>query len=356
MDEAAFERQLQHMLSHRADPLSGWVLQMALNLDEATGFPIVVSLHKATDFRRSIVIAVLTIKSVDEIQLAMGASDAASAMQHLFHDDIRSVLRRVFGSLPGLATALGKMDGEPFEDPGYYEYLIQLLTPGHDPDHRKRTLALRHATTVNSDLVSALARLDGTLVHPIFAQIIDGEAAADTANAILRYVETLSSTPITTDDILQAAKAMRSIDFQRWAERLMVRKADTLPVGPLDDHADFVPMQDGTEFEALGKKYRNCLASHVLRAATGRAAFYLVKDIPDLIVELVRHQFAGKTLWALQGIHAYANRRVAPSHRKAIERLLRSRGITELAPGYDPRLSPELISLLSADPTVDQFY
>ena len=35
MDEAAFERQLQHLLSHRAEALSGWVLQMALNVDEA---------------------------------------------------------------------------------------------------------------------------------------------------------------------------------------------------------------------------------------------------------------------------------------------------------------------------------
>ena len=63
MDEAAFERQMQILLTHRAPPLSGWVLNMALKADEDTGYPVVVSLHKATDFRRSVVIAVLTCLS-----------------------------------------------------------------------------------------------------------------------------------------------------------------------------------------------------------------------------------------------------------------------------------------------------
>jgi hypothetical protein len=349
MDEAAFERQLQHLLSHSAEALSGWVLDMALRIDAKTGYPVVVSLHKATDFRRSVVIAALAVKTVGDIQSALGAADLPTAMHMLFHGEIRTVLRKVFGALQGLATALGKMGGEPFEDPGHYEVLIQLLSPCNDLEQRKRTLALRHATTVNSDLVTALARLDATLVHPILAPIFDGEANADTANAILRYVETLSSTPIITDDILQVSKGMRCIDFQRWAEKLMARKADVLPSGPLEDHLDFLPLNDATQFAALGKQYHNCLSSHVLRAATGRAAFYVFKPIPDLIVELVRHQFAGKTLWALQGIHAFANRRVAPRHRKDIEGLLRIRGITEFAPSYDKRLSPELISVLTAD-------
>ncbi|MCA3774087.1 MAG: hypothetical protein IN818_03615, partial [Cutibacterium sp.] len=221
MDEAAFERQLQHLLSHRAEPLSGWVLQMALNLDAETCYPIVVSLHKATDFRRSVVIAVLTVKSLDEIQAALGAGDQRQSMHHLFHDDIRSVLRKVFGSMPGLATALGKMGGDPFEDPGHYDVLLTLLTPGAIEDQRQRALALRHSSTVNSDLVTALARLDRELVHPILAKLFDGEATADTANAILRYVERLSSTPITTDDLIQVSKGARSMRFQLWAAKLV---------------------------------------------------------------------------------------------------------------------------------------
>jgi hypothetical protein len=175
MDEAAFERQLQHLLSHRAEPLSGWVLQMALNLDAETGYPIVVSLHKASDFRRSMIVAVLTVKSTAEIQAAFGAVDERQAMHQLFHDDIRSVLRKVFGSMPGLATALGKMGGDAFEDPGHYDVLLTLLTPGAIDDQRQRALALRHSSTVNSDLVTALARLDRELVQrfEIFCQEAD---------------------------------------------------------------------------------------------------------------------------------------------------------------------------------------
>jgi hypothetical protein len=355
MDEAAFERQLQHLLSHRAEPLSGWVLQMALNLDAETGYPIVVSLHKATDFRRSVVIAVLTVKSLDEIQAALGAGDQRQSMHHLFHDDIRSALRKVFGSMPGLATALGKMGGDAFEDPGHYDVLLTLLTPGAIEDQRQRALALRHASSVNSDLVTALARLDRELVHPILAKLFDGEATADTANAILRYVQGMSSTPISTDDLIHVSKGARSMRFQPWAAKLMARKADMLPSGPLEDHLDFKQLNDATQFAEIGQRFRNCLSSHVLRAAMGRVAFYMVKANPDLIVELVRYHMNGKSVWALQGIHGYDNRPVSLRHRRDIVDLLRIRGITELAPGYDARLSPELISVLAADNT-DELY
>jgi hypothetical protein len=349
MDEAAFERQLQHMLSHRAEPLSGWVLQMALNLDAKTSYPVIVSLHTATDFRRSVVIAVLTVKSPAEIQSAFGTDDLQQAMHHLFRDDIRSLLRKVFGSKPGLATALGKMGGNPFEDPGHYDVLLTLLTPGAIEHQRKRALALRHASTVNSDLVTALARLDRELVHPVLAKFFDGEAAADTANGIVRYVQGMSSTPITTDDLIEVSKDERSLRFQLWAAKLMARKADILPSGPLEDHRDFRPLKDATQFAEIGRRFRNCLSSHVLRAAMGSAAFYLVDAHPELIVELVQHRMNGKPVWVLQDIHGYDNRPIGLRHRRDIVELLRSRGITELAPGYDARLSPELISVLAAD-------
>lgn len=349
MDEAAFERQLQHMLSHRAEPLSGWVLQMALNLDAETGYPIVVSLHKATDFRRSVVIAVLTVKSSAEIQVAFGADDQRQAMHHLFHDDIRSVLRKVFGSMPGLATALGKMGGDPFEDPSHYDVLLTLLTPGAIEDQRQRALALRHASSVNSDLVTALARLDRELVHPILAKLFDGESTADTANAILRYVQSMSSTPITTDDLIQVSKGARSMRFQPWAAKLIARKADRLPSGPLEDHPSFRPLTDATQFAAIAQRFRNCLSSHVLRAAMGRAAFYLVTANPELIVELVQYRMAGKMHWVLQGIHGFDNLPVGQRHRRDVVDLLRTRGITEFAAGYDARLSPELIDVLATD-------
>ena len=75
MDEVAFERQLQLMLAHTAPPLSGWVLNMALKADEETGYPVVVTLHRATNFRRSVVIAVLTCLSLEQICTAFDADD-----------------------------------------------------------------------------------------------------------------------------------------------------------------------------------------------------------------------------------------------------------------------------------------
>jgi hypothetical protein len=63
----------------------------------------------------------------------------------------------------------------------------------------------------------------------------------------------------------------------------------------------------------------------------------------------------GKPIWALQGIHGFDNRPVSLRHRRDIVDLLRIRGITELAPGYDARLSPELISVLAAD-NADELY
>jgi hypothetical protein len=349
MDEAAFERQMQILLTHRAPPLSGWVLNMALKADEDTGYPVVVGLHKATDFRRSVVVAVLTCLSLEQIRTAFDADDISEAMHTLFHANIRSVLRMAFGPVSGLATALSKMDGEPLDDPTHYDVLLNLLRPSADPVSRKRALALRHAKNITSGTVCALEQVDATLVHPLLVDLFDTEGSAYTANEILRYVQTVSSTPITQDDVLVITKGMSTLIFNVWAEKLMARKADRLPAAPLDDHPDFVALKDATQFARLANEYRNCLDTHVVRAATGRAAFYIPKQSPGLIVELLRHSYAGKDLWVLKGIHARGNARVGRRERQDIEALLRLRGITPLKMGHAASVSDKLAAVLSAD-------
>jgi hypothetical protein len=349
LDEAAFERQMQILLTHRAPPLSGWVLNMALKADEDTGYPIVVSLHKATDFRRSVVVAVLNCLSLEQIRMAFGAEDHRQTMHTLFHANIRAVLRKAFGSVLGLATALGKMDGEAFDDPTHYTVLLNLLRPNADPLSRKRALALRHAKIITSGIVCALERVDETLVHPLLVDLFDTEGSAYTANEILRYVQTVSSTPITQDDVLVITKGMSTLIFNVWAEKLMARKADRLPAAPLDDHPAFVALKDAKQFARLAHEYRNCLDTHVVRAATGRAAFYIPKLMSGLIVELLRHTHAGKDLWVLKGIHARGNGRVGRRDRQDIEALLRLRGITPLDLGHTAGLSDKLVKVLSMD-------
>ena len=349
MDEAAFERQLQLMLAHTAPPLSGWVLNMALKADEETGHPVVVSLHRATNFRRSVVIAVLASLSLEEIRAAFGADNLKDAMHELFRANIRSVLRRAFGGVAGLATALGKMDGEPFDDASDYTVLLTLLRPSADLLSRKRAMTLRYATTVNSGIVRALEQLDAKLLHPLLINLFDSEGCAVTANEILRYVQTVSSTPITQDDVLVVTKGMGTLIFNVWAEKLMSRKADRLPAAPLDDHPDFVALKDATQFARLANEYRNCLDTHVVRAATGRAAFYIPKLMSGLIVELLRHTYAGKDLWVLKGIHARGNARVGRRDRQDIEALLRLRGITPLEMGHAAGVTDKLATVLSPD-------
>ncbi|MEI6551434.1 MAG: hypothetical protein WCO34_13695, partial [Betaproteobacteria bacterium] len=231
---------MQILLTHRAPPLSGWVLNMALKADDDTGYPVVVSLHKATDFRRSAVVAVLTSLSLEQIRMAFGAEDHQQAMHTLFHANIRAVLRKAFGSVLGLATALSKMDGEPFDDPTHYAVLLTLLRPSADPLSRKRAMTLRHAKNITSGTVCALEQVDAPLVHPLLVDLFDSEGSALTANSILRYVQTVSSTPITQDDVLAITKGMSTLIFNVWAEKLLARKADRLPAAPLDDHPDFV--------------------------------------------------------------------------------------------------------------------
>ena len=129
----------------------------------------------------------------------------------------------------------------------------------------------------------------------------------------------------------------------------MARKADRLPAAPLDDHPDFVSLKDATQFARLANEYRNCLDTHVVRAATGRAAFYIPKLMAGLIVELLRHTYAGKDLWVLKGIHARGNARVGRRDRQDIEALLRLRGITPLEMGHAAGVTDKLAAVLSAD-------
>jgi hypothetical protein len=349
MDEAAFERQMQILLTHRAPPLSGWVLNMALKADGDTGFPVVVSLHKATDFRRSVVVAVLTCLSLEQICTAFDTDNLGDAMHTLFHANIRAVLRKAFGPVSGLATALAKMDGEPFDDPTHYDVLLNLLRPSADTLSRKRAMTLRHAKNITSGTVCALEQVDATLVHPLLVDLFDTEGSAYTANEILRYVQTVSSTPIKQDDVLAVTKGMSTLIFNVWAEKLMARKADRLPAAPLDDHPDFVALKDATQFARLANEYRNCLDTHVVRAATGRAAFYIPKLMSGLIVELLRHTYAGKDLWVLKGIHARGNARVGRRERQDIEALLRLRGITPLDMGHAAGVTDKLAAVLSPD-------
>ena len=200
-----------------------------------------------------------------------------------------------------------------------------------------------------SGIVCALEQVDATLVHPLLVDLFDTEGSAYTANEILRFVQTVSSTPITQDDVLVITKGISTLIFNVWAEKLMSRKADCMPVAPLDDHPDFVALKDATQFARLAHEYRNCLDTHVVRAATGRAAFYIPKQSPGLIVELLRHSYAGKDLWVLKGIHARGNGRVGRRDRQHIEALLRLRGITPLDMGHAAGLGDKLVKVLSTD-------
>lgn len=348
MDDATLQRQLLHMLSGDAGSLSGWALGLALCCDDVTGYPVVVSLHRATEFRRSVVIAVLALKSPEDITAALSAGDPRRAMHRLFHDRARPLLRKIFGPMPGLATALGKMC-EPFDEPSHYHLLVLLLTPGAIDNQRKRATALRHAKAVTSDLVTALARLDAHLVHPALLGRIEGEADSDTANSVLRYVQGLSSTTITSDDLVQALRAARSSRWHIWVAELVARKADLLPAGPLDDSIDFRRLDDATQFASIGRQLQNCLGRQVLRAATGRAAFYFFNPRRDVIVELLQYRVMNEPVWVLLDIHGYDNRAVNPRLRGEIEGSLRSHGIAKLEPGYDGRLTPDLIEILAQD-------
>ena len=68
-----------------------------------------------------------------------------------------------------------------------------------------------------------------------------------------------------------------------------------------------------------------------------------------LIVELLRHSYAGKDLWVLKGIHARGNARVGRRDRQDIEALLRLRGITALGMGHAAGVTDKLAAVLSAD-------
>ena len=76
-------------------------------------------------------------------------------------------------------------------------------------------MTLRHAKNITSGIVCALEQVDETLVHPLLVDLFDTEGSAYTANEILRYVQTVSSTPIKQDDVLVITKGMGALIFER---------------------------------------------------------------------------------------------------------------------------------------------
>lgn len=57
------------------------------------------------------------------------------------------------------------MNWAAFGDLGHYDVPLTLLTPAAIEDQRERALALRPARSVDSNLMTALARLDPVLAY-----------------------------------------------------------------------------------------------------------------------------------------------------------------------------------------------
>jgi len=89
---------------------------------------------------------------------------------------------------------------------------------------------------------------------------------ADSTNAIVRFVPSISSSAIITDDLIQDSMGARSRSFQLWASKLMAGKPDVLAPGPLEDHPE---LSAKMKWRKLNGQSRPPRSSKGLNSATG---------------------------------------------------------------------------------------
>lgn len=239
------------------------------------------------------------------LALALGRRER-SLHGRLLAERLRRVIPAAVGEPPaGLERALGRMGEVAWAAEDYRVLLRVLAAP-------RAAKALRHAATIQADVVRRLAALPepmGEAAHLALELTEDGVVALGEAYAALR---------------LRSGDAAAVLAAARWARcgsaRAMFEAVrDDLAPEPLapphPGTARLRPLGSKAELRAAARRFRNCLADRVPHAVTGWSAYYLWEGPPAGVVEVTRDHIFG---WRLEEARLADNVPVPEAVRDAI--------------------------------------
>jgi len=288
--------------------LSGWAIHVAALIDaESAGF--LRFLFQTKGAHRHAVLAALAhvLKAHgggDQIG-PTGATDANLGLGQL-GDRLRvwsprETLTNMFGLVEGFGT-FGRLV-EPLE-PSDYLALVDVL---RDPIQRRRCKALRHIRDLDHDRLKAVLRLPLPLCTVHLAGKIRRESQAQIAEAALEIVKAYRSDLSDEEIFAFCGQGDLGASFSAQLQRLIALVEDLGPP-PIDIPKNFRHLRTREDFEEVGRRFRNCLATKFLSEALTRKITYL-EYLPRPSIAVLLPTSVG---WMLSKVHAPRNAPAQP--------------------------------------------
>ncbi|KFL47910.1 hypothetical protein IL54_3337 [Sphingobium sp. ba1] len=267
------------------EPLSGWLLDRVVMLDEAkpgfAGFML-----RASAERRQVVAAFLSVVDTSDDMV----EEAAHFLMGCRH---QSILHMAYEYVPdGFRGALARC-GANVQDRHFYTRLWALLTRG--PQHV--ATAIRHTAKLNAERLAIITGLPADLSdHRISAKIKDKAQADDIVLAVDLLVRRGLDRAAIVEALRQSTKLADTI--RRWGYRM------PFPRGPIAAMANYRPVTTGVELAALSKRYRNCSRRYFDTLMAGEHAFgEFTRGDSSVVLSFDRSQ----GFWLIAGVYAHSN-------------------------------------------------
>lgn len=270
------------------EPLSGWLLDRVVVLDEAKpGFA--GSMLRASAERRQVVAAyVATVEPANDL-----AEEAAHFLMECRH---HSILQLAFEHVPvGFRAALARC-GAGVHDRDFYIRLWALLARG--PQHVITTI--RHTAKLNAERLAIITSLPIDLCdHRISAKIKDKAQADDIVLAVDLLARRGLDRAAIVEALCQSTKLADTI--KRWSLRI------PFPRGPISASEHYRPVNNGVELAATAKRYRNCSRRYFTSLLEGDHAFgEFNHQGRDCLISFDR----SNGYWLVEGAYAFRNSEV----------------------------------------------
>ncbi len=220
------------------------------------------------------------------------------------HGRPADILRRALEVVPeGYTGLLERIGEQPLASANDYRLLRDLCAS----PYTKAADALRSCRRITNATLRIAFALDRRWVHLNLLSRIDTLMEANDFNCAIDCIQSVS-TKATDEAVAEAIARMAPTTSTARLLTRMMHRADRLPIHPIGDgDNELRPFTLMRDYVSAARRYRNCLADNLDRAASGAMAIAEFRD--ECLVEF-RPLTTGDD-WVVWQVHGHRNRPVA---------------------------------------------
>lgn len=297
----------------KVEPFTGWMLNLAVALDEhLPGFA--AHYLRASNEKRQVIAAFCAKRELSRPNIA----DAADFLMRGRH---RTILHAGFGDVPvGFRGALARAGAQP-HDPRFYRTLHRLLAK---PPHSRIVSTITGIQRLDFQRIRILAILPEDLCSP---EIVRAIHDIETAKSAIKVTGLLVEHGVDRSELTRAVRSAKDGEhlarlWKRWAVRCR------LPDQPVAATQSYRPIQTAAELHRMARRYRNCSMRYLIEALDGFSAFgefHPSDDGPGMVAHLRRRN----ERWEIEGLFLKSNARPNLDRRMEAYEFFAGAGITK---------------------------